>query len=323
MTRDLNHLLLELYRLTGSSPSLAFSASAFDLLAGTIDFDSGLWSTFTLTPNGPRAHSLYLHNLPPRMIEEYERVKQYDILNQQSVAQCGRTLNVSLNQVETRVHPEMIAHARRWGMEHTLATMILETPLNLYTAFCVYRKATSRPFSERERRTVERIVPHVVQAWHLNELRFIDAPPAPTQAVPRARGLIDQFGILHNAEPNLPALLRREMSEWQGPGIPADMLASLRDPTKEFSGRAVVVSVLRELPDQRLLISVRARALVDGLTKREMTVAREFASGKTYRQIATTLKTSPTTVRTQIQTIYMKLGVRTKVDLAKHVEHVG
>ena len=320
---ELNRLLLELYRLTGSRPSAAFSASAFELLAGTIGFDSGLWGTFTLSPDGPRPHSLYLHNLASRMVDEYERVKQYDTLNQQSVAQCGRTLNVSLAQVEKTTHPLMVAHARRWKMEHTLATMHLESPLNLYTAFCVYRAATRRPFSERERALTERIVPHLVQAWHLNELHYLDAPAASGEHAPRARALIDRFGILHNAEPGLGPLLQREVPGWQGPAIPSTMLAMLHEPAKEFRGGAVVVSVLRELPDRRLLIMVRARAPVDTLTRREMTVAREFASGKTYKEIAHALKTSPSTVRTQIQTVYEKLGVRTKVDLAKHVAAVS
>lgn len=320
---DLNRLLLELYRLTGSGPSLAFGAAVFNLFADAIGFDSGLWATFTLSPDGPRPHSMYLHNLPARMIEEYEQVKQYDVLNQQSVANCGRTFNVSLDQMEATAHPAIITHARRWGMEHTLATMILESPLNLYTAFCVYRQRTSRAFSERERRITEGVVPHIVQAWHLNELHFLDAPAAPARAAPRARALIDRFGVLHNAEPGLPALLRREMSDWQGPSVPSTVLAALRDGATEFKGRAVVVSLLRELPDGRLLISARARVPVDALTQRERTVARLFAAGKTHKQIAHTLNTSPSTVRTQIQTIYLKLGVRTKIDLATHVAYAS
>ena len=191
MRRDLNGFVLELYHLTGSGPWDAFGAIAFALLEEMLAFDSALWGTFTLTPGGARAHSQYLHKLPARMMEEYEDLKQYDVLNQQSVAHCGTTLNVSLAQVESATHPAMIAHARRWGMEHTLATMILESPLNLYTAVCIYRNATRRPFSERDRRRIERIAPHLVQAWHLNAPHFPDNPPAPAPAV--ARVVIDRF----------------------------------------------------------------------------------------------------------------------------------
>lgn len=316
-----NEFLLELYRLTGSGPSAAFSAAAFQLLNQLLPFDSGLWATFTLGSNGPEEHSLYLHNLPMQMIEEYDRIKQHDLLNQQAVAHCGRTFNVSIKSMEDQVHPAMLTHARRWHMEHTLATMILETPLNLYTAFCLYRSAARRPFSERERQRAEVAVPHVVQAWHLNELRFLAAPPAVPQGVARALALIDRFGVIHNAESGIAPLLRREMPDWQGPTVPATLLEALRQNGSQFKGQAIAASVVRQLPDRRLLITVRARTAVDTLTKRETTVAREFASGKTYREIAKALKTSPTTVRTQIQTIYMKLGVSTKIDLARHVAH--
>jgi DNA-binding CsgD family transcriptional regulator len=319
--QSLNRFVLELYRLTGSGPCDAFGPIAFELLEEMLAFDSALWGTFTLTPGGALAHSLYLHKLPARMMEEYEHLKQYDVLNQQSVAQCGTTLNVSLVQVDGTTHPAMIAHARRWGMEHTLATMILESPLNLYTAVCIYRNATRHPFSERDRRRIERIAPHLVQAWHLNALHFLEGPPAAAPAVPRARAVIDRFGLLHHAEAGLAALFRCEVPDWEGPNVPAPIAAAIRQGAPEFRGNAIVASVLRDLPDKRLLISVRARAPVDALTRREMTVAREFASGKTYKEIAGLLGTSPATVRTQIERIYAKLGVRTKVELVKHVSH--
>jgi DNA-binding CsgD family transcriptional regulator len=54
-----------------------------------------------------------------------------------------------------------------------------------------------------------------------------------------------------------------------------------------------------------------------------LAVAREFASGKTYKEIARLLGTSPATVRTQIQVVYTKLGVRTKVELITQVEYTA
>ncbi len=40
----------------------------------------------------------------------------------------------------------------------------------------------------------------------------------------------------------------------------------------------------------------------------------------THKQIAASLGTSPETVRSQLQNVYAKLGVGTKVDLAKRLE---
>lgn len=317
----LSGFLLDLYKLTGRGPSLELGRQVFDLVQKSLPFDSGLWGTFTHTAEGPRPHWGYLHGLPADMLQEYENVKQHDVVNQRAVANCGRTLNVSLERSRQTAHPDIVRHARRWGMEHTLATMHLESPINLYTAVCLYRNDAKRPFTEAERRFNEAIVPHLVQAWHLNAFQFLDAPPAAPQGVPSARALVDRFGVLHNAEPSWSALLRREVAKWEGPYLPPPFVAAIQRGEQAYKGRALVMSLLGQLPDQLFLIGLRARAPIDQLSPRELMVAREFASGKTYKQIAGLFGTSPTTVRTQIQIIYTKLGIRTKVALARHVPH--
>jgi DNA-binding CsgD family transcriptional regulator len=57
---------------------------------------------------------------------------------------------------------------------------------------------------------------------------------------------------------------------------------------------------------------VRARPRVDGLTTREAEVLGWVAQGKQNKEIAALMRTSPHTVRTQLQRIYEKLGVHTR-----------
>jgi DNA-binding CsgD family transcriptional regulator len=317
---SLSGFLLELYKLTGRGPSLEFSRHALDLLQNVLPFDSGLWGTFTGTSDGPQPHWRYLHGLPAQMMEEYEQVKQYDMLNQQAVAHCGRTINISLADAGGVAHPAIIAHARHWGMEHSLATMLLETPLNLYTAVCLYRNDPNHPFSEAERQFNEAVVPHLVQAWHLNAVQFLDTPASPISGLARARAIVDRYGVLYNVEPAFAPLLQREIRDWEGPRLPMHMVAALDRREREHRSASLVLSIVRELPDEMFLVSVRARAAIDALSPRELMVAREFASGKTHKEIAKLFGTSPTTVRTQIQIIYTKLDVRTKVDLVREIQ---
>jgi hypothetical protein len=122
-----------------------------DRLQHAVRFDSGLWATFTATAAGPTPHSCFLYDIPEKMLEEYERVKQYDLLNQEALVHAGRTLNVALAEAAPRVHPSMVKHAGRWGMAHTLATMRHESPINLFTAFCLYRRDPGDAFAEAER----------------------------------------------------------------------------------------------------------------------------------------------------------------------------
>lgn len=57
---------------------------------------------------------------------------------------------------------------------------------------------------------------------------------------------------------------------------------------------------------------------LDALSGRERAVAEKFAAGMTYREIGEALFIAPTTVRTHLATIYEKLGVRTKIELAAY-----
>jgi DNA-binding CsgD family transcriptional regulator len=323
MQTGFNQFLLDLYGLIRAEPSQQFGSTALELLKRTLPFDTAIWGTFTATPEGPRPHFHHAHGFPQEMVDEYELVKQHDILSQQALANCGETVNISLPSVEGRAHPAIFAHARRWGMEHTLATMHLESPLNLYTAICLYRSDPARAFSEGERRDAQAAVPHLVQAWHINALHFLDVPSGRTHVASSARALVDRYGVLHNAEPGLTALFRQEDPSWEGPTIPKPLFAFFEDGSKQFKGDVVIASLVRQLADKTFVISVRARAPIDTLSRRELAVAREFAAGKTHKEIASAFGTSPATVRSQIQIVYEKLGVRSKVDLLKQVERTA
>jgi TolB-like protein len=55
------------------------------------------------------------------------------------------------------------------------------------------------------------------------------------------------------------------------------------------------------------------------LSRREQAVAEQFAAGLTYREIGEMFCIAPSTVRTHLSAIYQKLGVRTKVGLARQL----
>ena len=56
-----------------------------------------------------------------------------------------------------------------------------------------------------------------------------------------------------------------------------------------------------------------------GLSERELQIAQAYAGGETYQAIAETLCIAPSTVRTHLATIYRKLEVSSKLELATHL----
>lgn len=62
---------------------------------------------------------------------------------------------------------------------------------------------------------------------------------------------------------------------------------------------------------------------MDRLSPRERKVAELYLSGLTMRQIATTNRVSPHTVRNQLAAIYRKIGVSGKLGLARALSAVA
>ena len=56
-----------------------------------------------------------------------------------------------------------------------------------------------------------------------------------------------------------------------------------------------------------------------GLSQRELQIAQSYAGGETYQTIADTLCIAPSTVRTHLATIYRKLEVSSKLELATYL----
>lgn len=315
--------LIKLYQLFPGAPPGEFSAAALAVLNPLLPFDTALWGTFALTARGPSRHTVYLHGLPMEMLPEADRLYPHNLPLHEAARRPGRTVNVSMDRVEDVVHPDAVAFGRRWGLIHTLTTMVAEAPLNLFSIVCLYRSDPRNRFSERERRLKQSVAPHLVAAWRMNAMHFLDGTTRPARSIGSARVLVAENGEISTAEPGLADLLRAETREWRGPLLADALLPLARGDVAEYKGRAVVASRVRTLDDGAVVLSVRRRVPVDGLSARELEVAREFASGKSHKEIAALCGTSPQTVRSQIRAAYAKLGVTTKVELLKQIQASG
>ncbi len=66
-------------------------------------------------------------------------------------------------------------------------------------------------------------------------------------------------------------------------------------------------------------LSSEALAVVYGLTLAEARVAVAVANGMTVKQIAKNQRTSPNTIRTQLQSVFQKVGVRRQSELVRRL----
>ena len=92
-----------------------------------------------------------------------------------------------------------------------------------------------------------------------------------------------------------------------GSGFRGQLLDRLMAGDNQITGEHVVIH--RSLERGLLFMKARPREEVDELSAREFLVARLLASGLTRKQVAAKLERSPETIRSQVKTIFDKLGI--------------
>lgn len=314
----LGEALLALYRLVRGIPPEKFRDEALEAIKPFLPFERAQWGTFIHAGNDWVVHSYHPHGMPYEKHLEWQRLRQYDQVAQRISARPGHTVSVDVLRQKLEIHPDMLAHIRKWGLERTLSTVWRDPHVQIWVAIGVHRGADGAPFSERERKLMQELVPHLIEAWNANAILYTDRSATSEREASLRRALVDREGLIYSIENGFAVLLRTEFPEWQGPRLPEALTASLlARETEAYRGKAIAAARLRETPDGMLLVGVRPVSTVDRLTARERAVARDFAAGRTYKEIASRFGVSPATVRNQLQAAYAKLGVTRKIELAK------
>lgn len=322
MPHGLSELLLRLYRLAREVDAPAFKERAFALIKEYLPFESGLWGAMTVfAPDRTQVHWVFLDHQPMEMIENWQKYSARDPSHAEAVAADGHAIIVNLSNPKEAAgyHPKLIEHGHTYDICHSLSMVTHDPVLNLRNAISFYRGWAGKKYSESERRFADDLMPHLIEAWNLCAVRHVHAAADSDPAV--ARAVTDRAGSVHNAESGFTALVRAEFPDWTGPVLPAGLVGPRSGPHDEtFRGREIVVNTLRVLDDGMRVVGIRRLNAGSRLTPRELTVAREFAMGRTYTEIAEHLGVAPKTVRNQLQSVYTKLDVKSKVALAKRLE---
>lgn len=308
----LGRLVMALHRLAATAVAGEFQRRAFALLQSELAFDSGIWATGVMDA-GPMLHSTYAHNQPPEMMRAWHALAGRDTLLAETLKRPGQTLRATANGPEgcPPFPPEVREHAHRFGMEQVLGTSYIDPALGLIEGFALYRATRDARFTEPERLLVQYALPHLIETWRIHRLRLI-RDDHPVGATDLSLAICDGTGLLRTAGASFASLMREEWPDWRGPRIPAQWL---RDAGKTSLGRRIAAT-LEPIGDLSL-VRLRRRSPLDELTSRETEIARRFAQGMNYQEIATELRISPSTVRNHLSNAYSKLDVSNKIELAR------
>lgn len=321
--KTFSDLLLELYRLAQDAPAAEFQKLALDRMREVFDFDSAFWSTGVVMPGkAVIPHAFHLYRQPSDMMESWMRINKNDELAFEAFSQPGTTINAALCEPywQSRFSPDGRKHIRRYGMAHSLNTIIAEPVLQIWTGVAFYRADPAQPFTEDERLLKQNLTPHLAEAWNISRFGFVNSARNNETQPHYGRAICDSKGVLYNADRNFTELMLAEWPAWNGPQLPRELLETLSGNSRprRYTGRHTVISV--ETLNNMELLSARKISAIDSLSSREHEVAELFAKGADFRAIAEALHIAPTTVRNHLQNIYNKLGVTSKIEMA-HLMH--
>lgn len=327
-----NETIYELYKASTKLPLPTYQPWAIEKLSHIIQFDSAWWGR-ALYPSDdsepPNVLGHYLHNLPESYAVKWEKIKHTDHIAFYASA------NPSNSIISNLVHPEMSDELRSVLEEYNIYQVLcccIEDPvveltdsgnlsiMKLVDFISLYRSSNEPKFGSKDSFILEQLIPHLAEAHsqcyrrYVTEQRFETTVPLSS-----VMGVTDSRGGICFMEKNFEPTIRREWKNWEGFTLPKEI--SLDKNHGVFWGHRITVET--ECLGDYCIVKLHEKSPIDSLSQREQTVAKLFAIGKTYKEIASTLCRSPATIRNHIQSIYVKLGIKNKSDLINMINETG
>lgn len=308
-------LLLRLYAIARTASVESFQREAMELIGELLSFDGGWWGRATQQGNTHHTHCSYLHRLPADGPQMLNATDPENLVARRTRALPDRVHCFGPEDWSTQA--STAALATHMGIRQSLCITHVEPQTGLASFISLTRREAEPVFSDPERQLLEWLAPHLAAALdlccatHMSRLHRGDNIAILTT---------DSQGWLHVAEPTVVAMLHREWPDWNGPRLPAALVAQIAAKKASFLGARLRADCL--WIGEHVLVTLRPREARDVLTPKECAVAEVFAAGRSYKEVAQMLALSPATVRHHLRAAYLKLGVSDKIALAKALESV-
>lgn len=182
----------------------------------------------------------------------------------------------------------------------------------LVSFIAVGRAPEEAPFTEHERTLLDLLVPHLMAGWRHCQVFTLRAHSAASAASVAA--IVDTHGFVQSADGRFFSTLRTSFPG-AGPGF-------LPAPLSELAARGGEKTIGNMLwrahrIGDLMYLSGGSTGALGRLTAREQAIATSILAGHSYAQSAATLGISVNTLRNTVARVYRKLGVSSKIELAR------
>lgn len=314
---SISRLTLEIYRSAREMPSSEFPNFMLGLLRSLVPFDSSRWVSVELMGKGAITHCAHLMNEPADVVLDWESLNKKDKALHAVLATPGKSINVhAKTYFEGRAFAEMRDYTQRYRHANSLIIGQYTTPPRFAEGLSIYRARDEACFDEQNRRIVDQLMPHMVEALATNRvIALAQAGTAESSPERTATAIVDADGRIQFAGSGFTHLVRLEWPDWAGAQLPTPLRKFVTsESTPGFTGSSIHVAMTR-LCGLLFLKASRICPLLR-LSQRELVVAQLYGQGISHKEVARRLEISPTTVRNFLQRIYSKLEISDKGELA-------
>lgn len=304
---------LALYEATCQLPLVKFQAFAMEKLRAALPFDCAWWGLASQVNGQLHVHFSYQHDLPENLSEIINATGGDNVVARSCASKVGTTFNFSPADLYADVATGLPAQVM--GIQHLLCTQVLGGPSRTWSVLALMRRDRSSPFSEGERRLKERLMPHLAQMLSINRCMYMAFLRSKAKISPGFAGILNEHDMIHTYDPGFDAMLRLEWPNWDGILLPQPVITARRRGSSYYLGKNIAVQF--DLADEQDVVVVNRRSKLNLLSPREQVIAKSFAEGSSYKEVARTLGISPATVRNHLGKIYEKLEIGSKVELSR------
>jgi DNA-binding CsgD family transcriptional regulator len=319
MMSALDGLILKLHADCRGLPLNEFQDWALNLIDQLVPFDQVVWGSGVLLNGFPQIRDNFLRGLGPDFIVALNKNFHLDLKISSIAQQSGVTFNRdghSPTEVPLEFRQRVLDPS---NTRYTLSTLFVEPGSAVFAGLSLNRLATAMPFRESERQLVERIVPHLINAYTANQIaRAQDILDAGLNASYNSL-VATPDGIIIAVEPGAKLMLQAQWPDWKGGILPQTLLEKISANLGESFGQGFLFENFYARAyrnTNRLLLRLRHPNVLDTLGQRERSVAEKFAKGDSCKEIAKIFGVSPSTVNNQVSQIYRKLSISSKGELA-------
>lgn len=330
--------LREAEAVTGDDP---FPTRLLDRLRTLIPADAVSWHEWSFAGGGQHYCSFSAREPTDTAAvwESYPRYRHQDPLpggcvgaGLPSPATVGRALKFS-DTLNTREFRRLDLHAeicRPLGIDYVMK-LFLPNRSGVACGFVFDR--SNRDFTERDRLMLNLLRPHFVALCAAARNRRVLAALEANEHSPRCVVVVRDDGLVEFAGRDARRLLRRYFGPRGAGGVLPDALQSwFRDDSSRLRAESAFPTPSRpfrvgdaggRLVVQRVGSTLLMHEEVASLTSRERQIVGLVAEGRSNAEIAARLYISAGTVRIHLQSVYRKLGVRSRTAaLARVRRHV-